>query len=126
MAVSDDPAHAEASALRRSIEEDGGLLLTSDLVMAEALTRLRYDRGVGPAIALSRVVSAMVEAGAVRMVFLDQGLWSEALSWLGRFDDQRLSMADCTSFAIMTRLGLQEALTADHHFAIAGFTPLAR
>ncbi|MFH1764102.1 MAG: hypothetical protein ABIF09_07925 [Gemmatimonadota bacterium] len=42
--------------------------------------------------------------------------------WLARFDDQDFSLADGVSFVIMTERGIIEALTLDHHFAVAGFT----
>lgn len=38
--------------------------------------------------------------------------------------DKAWSLTDCISFAIMEKLGLQEALTADIHFEQAGFRRL--
>jgi uncharacterized protein len=40
--------------------------------------------------------------------------------------DKRWSLTDCTSFIIMQKLRLTDALTADHHFEQAGFHPLLR
>ncbi|MFA7234316.1 MAG: hypothetical protein WC076_09405 [Terrimicrobiaceae bacterium] len=39
-------------------------------------------------------------------------------------DDHAFSFTDCTSFAVMRRLGLVEAATSDSHFQAAGFRPL--
>ena len=41
--------------------------------------------------------------------------------WIERFDDQPFSFTDAVSFAVMTEYRIREALTLDHHFAIAGF-----
>ena len=35
--------------------------------------------------------------------------------------DKNWSLTDCISFTIMRKKGIQDALTADHHFAQAGF-----
>ena len=40
--------------------------------------------------------------------------------------DKGWSLTDCISFALMTRRGLTEALTADVHFEQAGFKALLR
>ena len=48
----------------------------------------------------------------------------EAERLLERYDDQPFSYVDATSFVTMRRLGIQDALTFDRDFIVAGFTPV--
>jgi hypothetical protein len=38
--------------------------------------------------------------------------------------DKDWPLTDCISFVVMAQRGITEALTGDHHFRQAGFTPL--
>lgn len=38
--------------------------------------------------------------------------------------DKSWSVTDCISFAVMTQIGITDALTGDHHFGQAGFRTL--
>ena len=40
--------------------------------------------------------------------------------------DKEWSLTDCLSFVVMRERGINQALTADHHFEQAGFTALMR
>ncbi len=123
-AVADDPAHARAEQVMRRLQTDGALLVSSNFVLAEALTRLRYDFGLADALFLLETAQLLEDSRAAELVTVDEPLWQASLSWFRRFTDQRFSMVDCTSFAIMQAQGISDALTADRHFAVAGFTPL--
>jgi predicted nucleic acid-binding protein len=45
----------------------------------------------------------------------------EALRWMRKYADQRISFTDCVSFAIMRRHRIRAAFTFDRHFKLAGF-----
>jgi hypothetical protein len=56
----------------------------------------------------------------------NHALFEAGLSLYARRSDKNWSMTDCISFAVMQRLRLTDALTADHHFAQAGFKVLLK
>lgn len=53
-------------------------------------------------------------------------LFAAALDLYRRRPDKDWSLTDCTSFVVMEREGLRDALTADHHFEQAGFVALLK
>jgi hypothetical protein len=58
------------------------------------------------------------------IVGFSEPLFQAALDLYARRPDKGWSLTDCTSFVVMQRDGLTDALTGDHHFAQAGFVPL--
>ena len=87
-------------------------LLTSPLRFSKPRqVALMDDIRSNPAVVLLSVEGTL-EADAWRL-------------WRSRADKE-WSLVDCASFEAMTRLGLTEALTADHHFEQAGFVRLLK
>ena len=62
----------------------------------------------------------------VQVVPADEELLNAGLALYASRPDKGYSLTDCISFAVMTRLGLTNALTADRHFQQAGFSALMR
>ncbi len=58
---------------------------------------------------------------SVTLVHIDENLEDEAWRWLRRRDERRYSFVDATSFALMRRRRLREALAFDGDFTAAGF-----
>lgn len=77
-AATDDVAHTRVAALRRELQQQAALLVTSNFVLAESLTRLRYDAGLANALVLIEVVEALADVGAVEVVGVDEALWTAA------------------------------------------------
>ncbi|HLF69973.1 MAG TPA: PIN domain-containing protein [Actinomycetota bacterium] len=110
-----DSRHEDASALWR----DGpGALITSDLVMGETWTFLRRRATHADAVGF---YDAVGKSDLVTVRHIDEDLAAEAWKWLRRRDERPYSFVDATSFALMRRLRLREALAYDGDFASAGF-----
>jgi predicted nucleic acid-binding protein len=57
----------------------------------------------------------------VTIIRVDEALENEAWTWLRRHDERVYSFVDATSFAVMRRFGIFEALAFDGDFSAAGF-----
>jgi uncharacterized protein len=95
--------------------------MTSNLVLAETWTFLRRRAGHGQAM---RFLDAATRLPTLTISRVDEGLEAEAWRWLRRHDERPYSFVDATSFALMRRHRLREALAFDGDFAAAGFLEL--
>jgi uncharacterized protein len=74
----------------------------------------------------SRTRQELLADENVEVVPLEMELYQEGVKLYASRSDKEWSLTDCISFVIMERLGLAEALTADHHFQQAGFVRLLK
>jgi len=96
-------------------------LIVTDYIIDEACT-LFVARNI--AHRRNDILQLIRSSKIVRMEWVGQDVFWQAWEWQRKFHDQPFSFTDCTSFAVMSRLGLQEAATNDSHFQTAGFRPL--
>ena len=115
----DDDRHADAVALLERNERER--LLTSNHVRGETWTFLRRRRGHRSALAF---LDTLERTARVDVQFVVAELEEEALRWLRRHDERQYSFVDATSFVLMRKLGIREALAFDGDFAAAGFVEL--
>ena len=114
-----DNRHAAALYLQRTYADER--LVTSNHVRGETWTVLR--RRVGHHIAV-RALDLLDTAARLRVEVVSRELEEEALRWLRRHDERAYSFVDATSFALMRRLKIREALAFGGDFAAAGFVEL--
>jgi predicted nucleic acid-binding protein len=100
-------------------------LVTSNYVVAELVALLNSPLRV-PRYQLFQYVDAVKTASYVDIIYIDTAIETAAWSLLKSRSDKTWSLVDATSFIIMQQLGLQEALTTDHHFEQAGFVRLLK
>jgi predicted nucleic acid-binding protein len=113
-----DAHHAEARELW-SAGRTG--LITTNHVIGETWTFLRRRDGYALA---SRFRERTGESTHLTIVHADEDLEAEAWRWLRRHDERPYSFVDATSFALMRRRRLREALAFDGDFSAAGFVEL--
>jgi len=114
-----DSHHDQTSTLEST--HDLARLVTSVAVIAETWTFLRRRSGHRTAIAwLDRVL----DAANLDRERIDEQLEAEAWAWLRVHHERPYSFVDATSFALMRRKRITDALAFDGDFAAAGFNEL--
>jgi uncharacterized protein len=88
------------------------------LEVGDALRRGR-DREV-----FSALLTDLADDPDTTVIPSDQSLFDKGLDLFRARPDKEWSLTDCISFVVMQEHGLSEALTADHHFAQAGYSAL--
>ena len=64
----------------------------------------------------------ILRSSRLSLIQVDEETEQEAWAWLRRHDERVYSFVDATSFAVMRRLEIFEALAFDGDFSAAGFT----
>ena len=94
-----------------------GRFITSDLVLAETWALLRAHLGRSAAVRFWETLrSTRTPILTLESVDLEAA-WRILLA----FPDQDFSFTDCTSFALMERLGVDDAFAFDTHFLVYRF-----
>lgn len=118
-AVTSDSRHPDAIALKEPFSREA--LVTSTIVLGETWTTLR--RRLGHARTRGWV-DGLWALEHVRVERVDQAVEDQAWAWLRVHDERPYSFVDATSFALMRKLRIREALAFDGDFAAAGFVEL--
>ena len=119
-----DQHHTEARAIFNELERQRERLFTTDYVLDETVTRLRYDVNHSAATGFLDAVERAEEKKTVTVVAIDKGLFEQAKRLFRQYSSERLSYTDCTSFVVCQSYGISAAFAFDQHFPIMGITLL--
>ena len=121
VAVTRDEKHQAAAADARKLAETNTPLLTTNYVLAETYTRIRYDDGHGKALAFDTLIREMVRRRHLAIAWITAPIHEEAVQLFRRYADQQFSIVDCTSFVVARRKAIRDVFGFDGHFATMGF-----
>ena len=116
-----DPAHAACTAARDATLEAGRILITTDFVVDETLTLIRFRLGLAAANAWWQQIDG---SGRLRWERVENDRFERARQLFFQYRDKDLSFTDCTSLAVMRELRLTTVITTDGHFRQVGFDVL--
>jgi uncharacterized protein len=113
--------HAAAATERyRDLSSGGVRLLTTNYIVDEAATRLRYGAGLDAALAYRRMLDDSVKAGRLRLHWVDETIEREAWRILEQYRDVTLSLTDATTAATARRTRIDEIFGFDRDFEALG------
>jgi uncharacterized protein len=116
-----DPAHAPCRAARDRMLEAGRTLITTDFIIDETLTLIRFRLGLDAA----NTWWEQIEGSArLRWERVENDRFERARQLFFQYRDKDLSFTDCTSIAVMRELKLTTVITTDRHFRQVGFEVL--
>ena len=101
------------------------MVVTTNYVLVELVALLTSPLRI-PRQAVVAFIDGLKTSPHVEVVHVDAVLDADAWHLLRSRQDKEWSLVDCASFVLMTRRGIQEALTTDHHFDQAGFVQLLK
>lgn len=115
-----DNKHAAAVSLTKQLRAP---ILTTEFVLVEVGNWLASSGDRAVFVQLARDLDADV---TTTIVPATRDLFVAGLDLYAARLDKGWSLTDCISFVVMQQYKVTEALTADHHFAQAGFVALMR
>ncbi|MBI4675459.1 MAG: PIN domain-containing protein [Chloroflexi bacterium] len=122
LADAQDRDHELAQLAVEDIIERKVELVTTNFVLDEATTLIRYKLGHPAALKFRATIRQLSQNELLSIYRISEAQELAAGDLFERYADQDLSFTDCTSFVVMQELDLNEAFTSDHHFRILGFT----
>ena len=103
-------------------KQDRIRFLTSDDIVDEAVTLLRYDSSHQHAVRFLDLMARVQEIDVLQRVVVTAELFEAAVALFRQYDTATLSFTDCTSFVICDQLQIPEAFAFDQHFLMRGIT----
>lgn len=110
-----DSRHAAASSI---VLKGVGRVVTTNHVVGETWTLLRRRSGHRAAIGFLDRLARLPDTKVIHVGEADE---ADAWRWLRRHDEREYSFVDATSFSVMRRRRIREALAFDGDFNAAGF-----
>ena len=117
--------HAETKTIYLSAKQNGSRLVTTNYVITELVALLSNPLRI-PRNRSIKFIESIKSSSLVDIVHIDEDLDAKSWELLKNRADKNWSLVDCSSFIVMQKNKIVEALTTDHHFEQAGFVRLLK
>lgn len=112
LADEDDDYHAAAKSLYAKLLQSKAQLLTSNFVLSETYTLIRFRVSHQAAV---KLMKAFDQSG-IKVLRAGEAIEKTAKAIFVRYDDKDFSFVDCTSFALIDHHRLDHTFAFDAHF----------
>jgi len=113
-----DRYHDEAVLIYSKLKQKKEKFLTTDYVIDETVTRLRYDSTHCIAVKFLELIENAEQSGILKIIRIDEKIYRDAVSIFCKYDTAVLSFTDCTSFAVCRDYNIYKAFAFDQHFTM--------
>lgn len=121
MAVVRDQFHQQAASYYGKLSIERTPLVTSNYVLVETYTRIRYDDGHAKALRFHSLIQEAIKAGRLYLEWITPAIHQQAWDIFEDYADQVFLFVDCTSFVIAGHVGVKEVFGFDKNFNTMGF-----
>ena len=111
-----DPYHEAAMAIYAGLRLLDARLLTTDYVIDETVTRLRYDTHHALAVQFLDFIHDILTKEELELVRISPEIFRDAEQLFRQRNTTRLSFTDCTSFVVCKGEEITTAFGFDRHF----------
>ena len=112
LADEDDDYHSVAKSVHAQLLGTRAQLLTSNFVLAETYTLIRFKVGHPAAVEFMK----RFDQTGIKVLRVSDAIEHTAKSIFTRYNDKQFSFVDCTSFALIDHHRLDHAFAFDSHF----------
>jgi len=116
--------HARALQVMQHARDDAWELITTNLILSELVPLFRSRHFRLPQPQVLTIITQIRALPNLTLLHVDEQADQQAWGLLYSNAQQPWSHVDATSIVLMRQLGLTDILTADRHFAQAGFIVL--
>jgi predicted nucleic acid-binding protein len=121
LSVSRDQTHQAAAVFAADLVRKRVSLLTTNYVLIESYTRIRYDDGHAKAMLFDALIQEMNQRRQLAIVWVTPRIHELAMEAFRRYSDQELSVVDCASLVVAKAKNIREVFGFDNDFAKLGF-----
>jgi predicted nucleic acid-binding protein len=116
-----DAHHGAATEHFEALAAGPTRFVTTNYIVAETATHLRYGAGLSNAIAFKSMLERTAARGLLRIIWIDPRLEAEGWAVLRHYADVELSLTDATSAAAARHRRIHEIFGFDRDFEALGF-----